>query len=86
MCKSFGARRLEQAVERLLLKCLTPLGVDAMIEAAKAYKQDNEEERTRWKQSIERARYEVDLARWMDEIRYSLFYLKIVVSGVFPAS
>ena len=63
VCQGFGARKLEQAVEALLLECLAPLGVEAMIEAAKVYEHDSETERTRWKQSIERARYEVALAR-----------------------
>ena len=63
VCQSFGARRLEKAVEGLLLDCLSPLGVEAMLEAAKVYIEDNELERTRWKQSIERADYEMNLAR-----------------------
>lgn len=48
VCQSFGARKLEQAVEELLLECLTPLGIEAMIEAAKIYEHDSETERTRW--------------------------------------
>ncbi len=63
ICQSFGALRLERAVEGMLLECLSPLGVDAMLEAAKIYAQDNEAERTRWQQKIERARYEVQLAQ-----------------------
>ncbi len=63
ICQSFGALRLERAVESLLLECLSPLGVEAMIEAANLYAADNEAEKTRWQQKIERARYEVQLAR-----------------------
>ena len=63
ICQSFGALRLEQAVEELLLECLSPLGVDAMLETAKDYAEDNEAERTRWQQKIDRARYEVKLAQ-----------------------
>lgn len=63
VCQAFGARRLEQAVERVLLECLSPLGVEAMIEAAKVYAQDNEAQGRQWEQRVERARYEVDLAR-----------------------
>lgn len=63
VCQSFGAKRLERAVEVLLLECLSPLGVEAMLEAAKVYGQDKEAQRTRWEQDIERARYEVSLAR-----------------------
>jgi hypothetical protein len=63
VCQAFGARRLEQAVEEHLLECLSPLGVEAMAEAAKLYTQANDAERERWTQQVERARYEVDLAR-----------------------
>ncbi len=34
ICQSFGAVPLERAVEELVLACLRPLGVEAMIEAA----------------------------------------------------
>lgn len=34
-----------------------------MIEAAKVYAPDNEAQRRQWEQRVERARYEVDLAR-----------------------
>lgn len=63
VCQGFGARRLEQAVERLLLECLCPLGVEAMIEAAKVYTQELEVRRRQWEQKVECARYEVNLAR-----------------------
>jgi excisionase family DNA binding protein len=63
VCQAFGARRLEQAVEQILLECLSPLGVEAMVEAAKVYAQDHEAQRQQWTQRIERSRYEVDLAR-----------------------
>ncbi len=63
VCQAFGARRLEQAFENILLECLAPLGVEAMIEAAKVYAQDNEAHQKQWEQKVERARYEVDLAR-----------------------
>lgn len=63
ICQSFGAWRLERAVESLLLECLSPLGMESMIEAANLYAEDNEAERTRWQQKIERARYEVQLTR-----------------------
>ena len=63
ICQGFGAWRLERAVEALLLECLSPLGMEAMIEAAKLVAEDNATERTRWQQKIERARYEAQLAR-----------------------
>ena len=62
-CQSFGARRLEQAVERLLLECLSPLGMQAMVEAARLHTEDVQLEQQRHQQRLERARYEVSLAR-----------------------
>jgi excisionase family DNA binding protein len=62
-CQSFGAWRLERALESLLLDCLSPLGMEAMLAAAKLYTEDHATERTRWEQKMERARYEVQLAR-----------------------
>lgn len=63
VCQSLGGLRLERAVERLVVESLQPLGVEAMIEAAAAHARAGEAERTRWVQEVERARYEVDLAR-----------------------
>jgi hypothetical protein len=63
VCQSFGAVRLERAVEDLLLEALEPVGVEAMIEAAAVHARAGEAERSRWEQKVERARYEVDLAR-----------------------
>lgn len=63
VCQAFGAWKVEQAFEKLLLKCLSPLGMEAMIEAAKVYAQDTEAQKRQWEQAVERARYEVDLAR-----------------------
>jgi len=63
ICQSFGAVRLEAAVERLVLEVLEPRGVEAMIEASAAQVRAGEEERRHLKEKVERARYEVDLAR-----------------------
>jgi len=63
ICQSFGALRLERAVEGLLLEALEPVGVEVMIEAAAAHARAGEAQRGRWEQKVERARYEVDLAR-----------------------
>jgi len=62
VCQSFGAGRLERAIEALLLAALAPAGMAAMTRAAEDYEKDNEVERERWKKKIERARYEVRLA------------------------
>jgi hypothetical protein len=50
-------------LESLLLDCLSPLGMEAMLAAAKLYTEDHAAQRTRWEQKMERARYEVQLAR-----------------------
>ena len=63
VCQSFGATRLERVVEALLLETLSPAGMEVMTRAAEDYEQDNEAERVRWSQKIERARYEVRLAQ-----------------------
>ena len=36
VCQAFGAIRLERAVEALVLECLEPAGIEAMMEAARA--------------------------------------------------
>jgi excisionase family DNA binding protein len=63
VCQSFGACRLERAVEELLLASLAPLGMEAMVHTARLHTQDNQAQRVQWEQKIERARYEVQLAR-----------------------
>jgi DNA invertase Pin-like site-specific DNA recombinase len=63
VCQSFGALRLERAAERLLLEALAPLGIEAMLEAAKAHLEAGAAERAHWRHRVERARYEVGLAR-----------------------
>jgi DNA invertase Pin-like site-specific DNA recombinase len=62
-CPDLGGVRIEGEVERLVLAALEPLGVEAMIQATAAHVQASESARVRWEQQIERARYEVDLAR-----------------------
>ena len=62
-CQDLGGRRLEQRVEQLLLGALEPLGVEAMIEAANAHDEAGKKESEHWHQQVERARYEVDLAK-----------------------
>ena len=63
VCQSFGARRLERAVEELLLASLAPLGMEAMVRTAQLHTQDSQAQRVQWEQKIERARYEVELTR-----------------------
>jgi DNA invertase Pin-like site-specific DNA recombinase/DNA-binding XRE family transcriptional regulator len=63
VCQDFGGRRLERGVEELVLEALQPVGMEAMIEAAADHTRACEAERAHWRQRVERARYEVDLAR-----------------------
>ena len=63
VCQSFGACRLERAVEELLLASLAPLGMEAMVRTAQLQAHDTQAQRVQWEQQIERARYEVQLAR-----------------------
>jgi DNA invertase Pin-like site-specific DNA recombinase len=63
VCQNFGGRLLERAVEELVLEALKPVGMEAMIEAATGHALACDGERTHWQQRVERARYEVDLAR-----------------------
>lgn len=63
ICQSFGAMRLERAVQKLLLEALEPVGMEAMIEATRTHDQESQAQRSHWEHKVERARYEVDLAR-----------------------
>jgi DNA invertase Pin-like site-specific DNA recombinase len=62
-CQDFGGRRLEQRVAQLLLEALEPLGVEAMIEAASLHVDAGKKASAHWHQQLDRARYEVDLAK-----------------------
>jgi len=63
VCQSIGAICLEKEVEKLVFEALKPLGIEAMIEAAATYEDSAKADSEYFKQRIERARYEVDLAR-----------------------
>jgi len=63
ICQAFGALRLERAIEELVVECLKPLGMEAMIQAAAEYAEGDVRERKHCQQQVERAAYEVELAR-----------------------
>jgi len=63
LCQDFGGRLLERGVEAQVLEALQPVGMEAMMEAAADHARACEAERAHWQQRVERARYEVDLAR-----------------------
>ena len=62
-CQSIGAVRLERAFETLMLEALEPLALEAMVQASAAHQVGREQQREHWRQRVERAQYEVDLAR-----------------------
>ncbi len=62
-CQSIGAVRLEQAFERLVLEALQPLALEAMVQASAAHCESREQQSEHWRQRVERAQYEVALAR-----------------------
>jgi DNA invertase Pin-like site-specific DNA recombinase len=62
-CQDFSGGLLERGVEELVLEALQPVGMEAMIQAAADHGRASEAERAHWQQRVERARYEVDLAR-----------------------
>ncbi len=63
VCQSFSGKRLERKIEQLVLEVLEPLGVEAMVEATRKQAEASESEKTYWRSRVERAQYEVDLAR-----------------------
>jgi len=63
ICQQFCATLLEQKTEQLLLEALEPLGVEAMIEAARAQAEARGDDKKLWQQRVERAEYEAELAR-----------------------
>ncbi len=62
-CQGVGAGQLERAVEELVLEALAPLGMEAMLQALARDASCRASERAHWDQRVERARYEVELAR-----------------------
>lgn len=63
LCQSFGAGRLERALEQWVLQALEPVALEAMVQASVMHAQASSREREHYEQRLERSRYEVDLAR-----------------------
>ena len=63
LCQSFGAGRLERALEQLVLQALEPVALKAMMQASVLHAQAGSRDREHTEQRLERACYEVDLAR-----------------------
>jgi hypothetical protein len=62
-CQDVGATRLELALEQLVLEALAPAGMEAMLLALEANDEERLAERRHLENRVERARYEVALAR-----------------------
>lgn len=62
-CISIGAIRLERVITEELLTVLSPLGIQAAIEAAERIEERGSQERRQKELALEQARYEVERAR-----------------------
>ena len=62
-CISFGAYRVEEAVEQELLRVLTPLGLEAALGALENNRKESEEKLLQREMALQQARYEATLAR-----------------------
>jgi Recombinase/Helix-turn-helix domain/Resolvase, N terminal domain len=61
-CQTLGGRRVEQAVVELFLEAVAPAGVEVALKALAALQQEQEETTRYWRQSVDRAVYEAELA------------------------
>ncbi len=62
-CQSLGGKRIEQAVVEHFLDVVQPAGVDVALQALHGIQEDQEQLARHWRQRIERAEYETELAR-----------------------
>ena len=62
-CQNVGAVRLERAFDELMLEALSPLALEAMARASAVHVAGREQHCEHWRQRVERAQYEVDVAR-----------------------
>ncbi len=62
-CISFGAYRVEEAVEQELLRVLTPLGLEAALGALENNRKESEEKLLQREMALQQAGYEATLAR-----------------------
>ena len=66
-CQSLGGKRIERAVVDLFLDVVQPAGVDVALRALEGIQEDQEQLARHWRQRIERAEYEAELARGRHE-------------------
>jgi hypothetical protein len=62
-CQSFNARPLHELIERQLLRALEPASLDLSVSAARQLESDREQVARHHRQTVDRARYQSDLAR-----------------------
>jgi len=62
-CQTVGGRRIETAVVELVLDAVEPAGVEVALRALESIQQEQEQLACHWRQRIEHAEYEAELAR-----------------------
>lgn len=62
-CQSFNARPLHELIERQLLLALSPASIDLSLSAAQRIEADRQQVAKHHRQTVERARYQSELAR-----------------------
>lgn len=62
-CQSFNAKPLHELLERQLLLALSPASIELSLHAAQQIENDRQQVAKHHRQSVERARYQSDLAR-----------------------
>jgi hypothetical protein len=67
-CQSFNARPLHELIERVLLIALSPASIELSLSAARQIESDREQVARHHRQSVERARYQSELARGRYEV------------------
>ena len=62
-CQSISARPVDEHVSALMLEALSPSAIEVSLQVAEDLELERQQRRRHWKQRLERADYEVDLAR-----------------------
>jgi hypothetical protein len=62
-CQSISARPVDEQVSALMLEALSPSAIEVSLQVAEDLELERQQRRRHWKQKLERAAYEADLAR-----------------------
>jgi excisionase family DNA binding protein len=62
-CQSISARPVDEQVSALMLEALSPSAIEVSLQVAEDLELERQQRRRHWKQRLERAAYEADLAR-----------------------